>query len=192
MTEAFGHAGFDCSFRDSEDLGDFGKAEVLIMPEDENAAVDGGQAGEGGAHGGVVIRPEELLIGLSVRGWEAVSGVGGGVVGWVGRGGPRLAALFPEVVVAKVDGDPPEEGGELCGGLVSLSVGVDASEGFLGEVLGGLDVAGHSGAEVLDWGLPSVDQGRERNRVVLGLDEPHGLFVGGWWWIETGQPHGRD
>jgi len=81
-------------------------------------------------------------------------------------------------IVAEVEGDAPEPGGEAGAVFELVAVEVDAGEGFLGEVVAGVGVTGHAEAEAADGFLPALHEAGERGFVGLRLEAPHGLFVG--------------
>ncbi len=92
--------------------------------------------------------------------------------------GPFGASFaLAQFIITKVQRDPPEEGRKAAGRLVILPPGKDAGEGFLGQVLRPMRVAGHPVTEAPDGFLPAPDQFGEGLRVVLHLHPPHRLFV---------------
>src|SRR5206468_2930167 len=88
---------------------------------------------------------------------------------------PALPA--PQLVVTKVQGNPPEPGRKLPAWLVIFPFGEHASEGFLRQILGAMDVAGHPRPEPLNRAFPAANQLGERAFVILRLDAPHRLLI---------------
>ena len=84
---------------------------------------------------------------------------------------------FSQFVITQIQGDAPEEGGELADRLIIFAPCKHAGESLLREVLAAVDIAKHAGAEALDGLFPSRDQVRESLGVVVHFDAPHGLLV---------------
>jgi len=102
-------------------------------------------------------------------------GFDGPVVIHKGFGSAQSATLF---VVAEIEGDSPQPGGEPGTGAIVFASEIDPGEGFLGEVFTEVGVTGHAGAEAADRIFPPLDQPGEGVLVVAVLDSTHGLFIG--------------
>jgi hypothetical protein len=148
------------------------------MPEHDDFAVRCGQLQQGA--------PDELGLFQFFHDFGRTQGVSGELAGpgftcfihavFERKLRPALAAA--EIVVAKIQGNSPEPGRELGLRCIVAAFGEHPAEGFLGEVFGTVQVAGHTGAQSLDGLFPAVDELRE-GRVIVGiLHAPHGLLVG--------------
>ena len=177
--EGFSHAGFHSAFGKVKDLSDFAELQVLEVTENHNATVMLGQLAESITHEG------------SLLGCNEGSGGGGRNGGrfspwlfWFGAISPalleaELAAPLdaPHFVQAKVDGYAPEERGEFGRLVIIRTTGVDAGEGFLGDVVGLVGIAKHSEAQALNRLLPPLEEVSESLRIVMHLHAPHGLLI---------------
>ena len=97
-----------------------------------------------------------------------------------GLAGRLQCALGPaEFVAAAVDRDTPEIGGEAGVGAKRVAVGEDTGKRLLGQVFGAVGIAQHPGAKAADGLLPTADQLGKGLGIILRLDTPHELLVGG-------------
>ena len=128
---------FDRAHGDAVMGGDVLVGPALDLAEMEDVLVPGGQAGEGGDHQrGVHLVDDPLLL-------ASVDRAGIGVGERLGTG------LAPEVVDAQPGGDHRDPGVEAQFPAQVRQSGQGPGEGFLGDFLGGVDVADALQAEPL-------------------------------------------
>ena len=160
--------------------GDALVTEVFLVKEHKDGAFCGWQAEEGGIDGGGSFGFAEVLFGgTGVLAFEVARRLvfepGGGSVDVVGRGGGGdvvavAAAAFP-LVLADVDGDAVEVGGDLGVAAEVREGAEEAEEHLLGEVFEVRTGAGEAMEGAEDEGLLLADEGFEAFRRCVIL--PH-------------------